>query len=258
MSTERQQQASRENGSKSHGPVTSTGKFNSSQNALKHGMLSDTVVLKCESTDRFLSLVATLFEEFQPQTPFEESLIEDMAVARWRRMRIRGMETAGMDYEMRKQSDTAHPIAPEIEHADNATRAWLAFRTVSDDSRALDLINRYDARYQREYLRAHRRFVEVRDRRTPPALQPAPIEESETSKGTPEVIANKPEPPEPCTDGGPAAGALQPESDRDASVTSLSPTAKGSHSNPVALTVLPSADSRHDKLPDDPTRSINK
>jgi hypothetical protein len=81
MSTERQQQASRENGSKSHGPVTQTGKLNSSQNALKHGMLSETVVLKCESTDRFLALIATLFEEFQPQTPFEESLIEDTAVA---------------------------------------------------------------------------------------------------------------------------------------------------------------------------------
>jgi hypothetical protein len=229
MSTERQQQASRENGSKSHGPVTQTGKLNSSQNALKHGMLSDTVVLKCESTDRFLSLVATLFEEFQPQTPFEESLIEDMAVARWRRMRIRGMEKAGMDHEMSRQSATSELIAPEIEHADSATRAWLAFRTVSDDSRSLELINRYDSRCQREYLRAHRRFEEVRDRRTPPPSQtegpsviptpgeaktdgmvgqpapasplPPPPEETVISKGTPEVTANKPSPP-PDLDAG--------------------------------------------------------
>jgi hypothetical protein len=195
MSTERQQQASRENGAKSHGPVTQTGKLNSSQNALKHGMLSDTVVLKCESTDRFLFLVATLFEEFQPQTPFEESLIEDMAVARWRRMRIRGMEKAGIDYEMRRQSDTSHPIAQE----DNATRASFAVRTLSDDSRSLELINRYDSRYQREYLRAHRRFEEVRDRRKPPTptapeVEPPPVPPTEISKGTPEAIENKPEP----------------------------------------------------------------
>jgi hypothetical protein len=199
--TERQQQASRENGSKSHGPVTPAGRLNSSQNALKHGMLSDTVVLKCESTDRFLFLVATLFEEFQPQTPFEESLIEDMAVARWRRMRIRGMEKAGMDHEMSRQ------FTPELEHADSATRAWLAFRTVSDDSRTLDLVNRYDSRYQREYLRAHRRFEEVGDRRTPPAPEtlsapsnpPSPVEppaseETVFSKGTREVTENKPAP----------------------------------------------------------------
>jgi hypothetical protein len=218
MSTERQQQASRENGAKSHGPVTPAGRLNSSQNALKHGMLSGTLVLKCESTDRFENLVATLFEEFQPQTPFEESLIEDMAVARWRRMRIRGMEKAGMDYEMRRQSDMSHPIAQE----DSATRASFALRTLSDESGSLELMNRYDSRYQREYLRAHRRFEEVRDRRTPPPPQtkgpgliptpgvaktdrlvgppvvppaepPAP-EESVVSKGTPEAIENRPEP----------------------------------------------------------------
>src|SRR5580658_3173544 len=84
MSTERQQQASRMNGSKSHGPVTPEGTLASSRNAMTHGMLSGTVVLKGESTDRFLSLLTALFEEFQPRSPFENSLIENMAVTRWR------------------------------------------------------------------------------------------------------------------------------------------------------------------------------
>ena len=249
--TERQQQASRENGSKSHGPVTPAGRLNSSRNALKHGMLSGTIVLKCESTDRFENLVATLFEEFQPQTPFEESLIEDMAVARWRRMRIRGMEKAGMDHEMSRQSDST---APGIEHADSATRAWLAFRTVSDDSRSLELVNRYDSRYQREYLRAHRRFTEVRDRRTPPAPQtkgpgliptpgesktdglagqPAPHipstpppDETVISKGTREPAENK---PEPASDRAP-----QPEFEGDATATRVPPPP----AEPVASGVL--------------------
>jgi hypothetical protein len=68
-------------------------------------------------------------------------------------------------------------------------------------------MNRYDSRYQREYLRAHRRFLEVRDRRTPPTTaplnSPPPVippaepeppvpEESVVSKGTPEVIENTP------------------------------------------------------------------
>src|SRR5579863_2797972 len=165
MSTERQKQASRANGSKSRGPVSPAGKLVSSRNALKHGMLSGTIVLQGESTDRFDQLVATLDEEFQPQTPFEESLIDNMAVIRWRQMRIWGMEKDGMEHEMRRQSDLSDSISTE----DNATRASLAFRTLSDDSRSLDLMNRYDSRYQREYLRAHRRFLEVRDRRTPPS-----------------------------------------------------------------------------------------
>src|SRR5580698_7217808 len=177
MSTERQQNASRANGSKSHGPVTPEGKLASSRNAITHGMLSSTIVLKGESTDRFLGLLTDLFEEFQPQTPFEESLIENMAVARWRQLRIWGMEKASMDHEMRRQP--AIPNSAELDPPEQAaTRAAVAFRTLSDDSRSLELINRYESRYDRQYLRAHRRFLETRDRRTPPSApppQPAPV-----------------------------------------------------------------------------------
>jgi len=177
MSTERQKQASRANGAKSRGAVTQEGKLASSRNALKHGMLSGTIVLQGESTDRFDKLVATLYEEFQPQTPFEESLIDNMAVARWRQMRIWGMEKAGMDNEVRRQSEISTSVSTE----DNATRASLAFRALSDDSRTLDLINRYDSRYERQYFRAHRRFLEVRDRRTPPSGQPTSGPSNDTS-----------------------------------------------------------------------------
>src|ERR1700685_2511204 len=111
MSTERQQNASRANGSKSHGPVTPEGKLASSQNAITHGMLSTTIVLKGESTDRFLWLLTALLEEFQPQTPFEESLIENMAVARWRQMRIWGMEKAAMEHEMHHQAEMPNSTA---------------------------------------------------------------------------------------------------------------------------------------------------
>jgi hypothetical protein len=167
MRTESQNRASRENGAKSHGATTPEGKLASSRNALKHGLLAETIVLQCESTDRFLELVVTLHEEFQPQTPFEETLIENMAVARWRLMRIHGMETAGIDYEMRKQAEMSDSISAE----DPATRASLTFRTLSDDSRSLELISRYEARYDRQYYRAYRCFNETRDRRTPPSAQ---------------------------------------------------------------------------------------
>jgi hypothetical protein len=213
MSTERQQNASRANGAKSRGPVTPNGKLASSRNAITHGMLSDTVVLKAESTDRFRGLLNALFEEFNPRTPFEESLIENMAVSRWRQMRIWGMEKAAMEHEMRRQYGT--PLSAALDPSEQAaTRAALAFRTLSDDSRSLELINRYEARFDRQYLRAHRRFLEVRDRRTPPppsqttrpGLIPTPgvakidrrvgpppptPEKLDSSKGTPEVPANK-------------------------------------------------------------------
>jgi hypothetical protein len=97
-----------------------------------------------------------------------------MAVARWRQMRIWGLEKVSMEDEMQKQSGLFN--ASE----DPATRMARAFRTLSDDSRSLELINRYEARYDRQYLRAHRRFLELRDRR----LQ-------DSSKRTREVPENK-------------------------------------------------------------------
>jgi hypothetical protein len=102
-----------------------------------------------------------------------------MAVARWRQMRIWGIEKANMEHQMRAQAEA--PGASEDDPADDeaaesnagedaATRCALAFRTLSDESRSLDLINRYESRYDRQYLRAHRRFLELADRRTPPPV----------------------------------------------------------------------------------------
>jgi len=158
-------------------------------------MLSTTIVLNGESTDRFLDLFTALLDEFQPQTPFEESLIENMAVVRWRQMRIWGMEKASMEYEMHRLGAMSHLAALDpSEQA--ATRAAIAFRNLSDDSRSLELIHRYESRYDRQYYRAHRRFLEVRDRRTPPPT-PAPVppppvdpEKVDISKGTQQVAAN--------------------------------------------------------------------
>jgi hypothetical protein len=211
MSTERQKQASRANGSKSRGPVTQAGKLASSRNAITHGMLSTTIVLKGESTDRFLGLLVTLFEEFQPQTHFEESLIENMAVTRWRQMRAWGMEKAGMEHEMHWQAGLSNAMSnstaldPDDDSNAAATRAAIAFRTLSDDSRSLELINRYDSRYDRQYYRAHRRFVETRDRRTPPS-------------------AETPQPsPTPATPAPPAAPQNPRQSEPDAAILPLEP-----------------------------------
>jgi hypothetical protein len=138
MRTERQIEASRANGAKSRGPVTPEGKRNSCGNALKHGLLAD-------------------FEhELQPETTMEYLLMQKMAAAQWRQFRLWGMEKAAMEYQIRKQAGTVG------RGEDNATLASLAFQTLSDDSRSLDLFHRYDSVCDRQYLRAHKRFLELR------------------------------------------------------------------------------------------------
>jgi hypothetical protein len=73
-----------------------------------------------------------------------------MAVARWRQMRIWGIEKASMEHEMHRLGAMSNLSALDpSEQA--ATRAAIAFRTLSDDSRSLELINRYESRYDRPY-----------------------------------------------------------------------------------------------------------
>jgi hypothetical protein len=165
-----QLEASRANGSRSRGPVTSDGKLASARNAVKHGLLSTQVLLKTEREQTFLDFITALADEFQPATAFEESLVEAMAVARWRQQRL---ERETMDAQIFAEHDKnrAAMLHPAILTA-------RAFGTLASDTRTLDLVNRYESRFDRQYLRAHRRLLEVQDRRmrnepdkTPP---PAP------------------------------------------------------------------------------------
>jgi hypothetical protein len=175
MRTENQIEASRINGAKSNGPITEEGKLASSRKSVTHGLASvatshTDIALANEGQICLDDLLHELEDEFQPRTPFEQSLIEAMAVARYRQWRIWAIEKASFDYEMRTQAGLWQSSA----RMEGAIPAALAFKSLSDNSRSLDLMNRYEARYERQYFRAHRRLLEVQDRRTPPTVQAAP------------------------------------------------------------------------------------
>jgi hypothetical protein len=159
--SDKNSEAARQNGLKSRGPVTERGKSASARNSLRHGLLANTVVLDGESPDRFLSLVSALRREFRPETEVERALVETMAVCRWRQMRLWGMEKAGLAFEIRKQTES-----PDQEPAiDPATQAALAFQALCDGSRACEVMNRYESRFDRQYNRALERLTELRRKR---------------------------------------------------------------------------------------------
>ena len=191
MRSDLQIQASRANGSKSRGPLTGEGKRASSRNALKHGILSECILLPGESPESFQSLTAGLFKELHPVGSTEEDLVEMMAVARWRRMRVWTVEKNCLTNGMVSTYLDAPEPRPSAEVA-----ASLAFAALANQSRTLDLINRYESRYDRQYFRAHRRLLESQDRRMPnepgntpppaPVSRPTPdaAEITESAKGT--------------------------------------------------------------------------
>ena len=133
-------------------PKTPEGKTRSARNATRHGLLSRTIVLSGENRKLFERLLADFTNEFQPATPVQNALVENMAVARWRQMRIWSMEKEELTHEMRSQQDDEAPV----------TRAALAFRSLSDNSRSLDLLNRYETRYDRQFSRALARLLQLK------------------------------------------------------------------------------------------------
>ena len=80
-----------------------------------------------------------------------------MAVARWRQQRAWTLETAGLTNEMRRPR--------YIEGENPETQAFVAFRSLTDESRTLELLNRYEARFERQFRAALTALLNLRAKR---------------------------------------------------------------------------------------------
>jgi hypothetical protein len=146
--------ASLANSAKSTGALTPEGQARSSRNAIRHGILAESIVLDSESAEGFSDVLTTLQEELQPVTSIESRYVETMALAEWRRLRLLCLEKEQITIETRRQeaADLSNPA--EDTEVSPIRYTALAFRAMSDESRAQELLNRYEARYDRQYQRA--------------------------------------------------------------------------------------------------------
>ena len=76
------------------GPRTTQGKLVASQNSLKTGAYSKLAVLPDENQEEFNQLIAQFNHDFHPQDLMENSLIRDLAVITWRKLRLEKLEQA--------------------------------------------------------------------------------------------------------------------------------------------------------------------
>ena len=139
-------ESARANGARSHGPVTPEGRARSSKSALKHGLASTAVVLSNESESDFEKLLESYLAQFDPQSEIEASLVEQLVAARWRMERVWAIETSLLDLEMMEQEDA---VDQKYESIDEVARTALAFRALCDNSRALNLLSRYESQFRR-------------------------------------------------------------------------------------------------------------
>ena len=155
MATPNQIRANRANALRSTGPKTAEGKQKASRNSIRHGMLSQTVLLQDESQHRFIDLVASLQAQLHPRSEAEAAIVETMAIARWKQMRVWGVQKAGFDLEMAHLKSSCN-LPP--------ARAYMVFKNLADNSRVLDLLHRYETGYDRQFCRAYAFFLKLRDK----------------------------------------------------------------------------------------------
>jgi len=96
----RKLESARENGAKSHGPVTGEGRQASSRNAIRHGLAAQTVVLDNESLADYEQFLQCYLDHFQPQHIIELDLVHQLAAASWRLARSAALESGLLSGKM--------------------------------------------------------------------------------------------------------------------------------------------------------------
>src|SRR5215203_6843864 len=92
MTSDKQAQANRQNALKSTGPKTPEGKARVSKNALKHGLLSQDVLVPGEHGAALEELGENLRAELEPAGALENLFVEQVIAAYWRLRRLGRVE----------------------------------------------------------------------------------------------------------------------------------------------------------------------
>ena len=142
------------------------------------------IVLSNESQAKFDELHQTYIETFQPDNGVEMDLVDQMVASQWRLRRIWMMQTAALDLKMDQQEPE---IAKKFKQIDQATRLTVAFTTLANDEKSLDLLLRYETTYTRLYQRAMNTLTRLR--------RDNQIDENGPKSTTSEELRNDPPPP---------------------------------------------------------------
>jgi hypothetical protein len=97
----------RRNSRHSTGPRTDSGKQRSSQNAMRHGLTAASAVLPSEDPAAYDAHRRGFFDEYQPATPTETQLTQELADTAWRINRIPALEAALLDRAANPPTDQA-------------------------------------------------------------------------------------------------------------------------------------------------------
>jgi hypothetical protein len=169
MSSALKSQTARENGAKSHGPITPEGKARSSANSRRHGLASASILMDGESAEDFQQLRADFLNQFHPQTAVETDLVDVMAIARWRLRRLLAIEAHLFDLEILERMDQIKSRS-KLKAMEQEDRLAFVFQKLGDQGNSLTLLLRYEGSLNRSYDKALKQLLLLQSARPEPAL----------------------------------------------------------------------------------------
>ena len=194
--SEAQLAANRANALKSTGPKTPEGKARSSMNAWKHGLTASGAVLTHEYEEDFDRLALAYRTRYLPADRFELHLLDQIILVHWHMDRIRYVQSFHIEQEIYNPdvADSYPDLDPEI---DTHALPAIAYRTVAETSRVLDITNRELARLSREYARLNQVFLDMPRTTSRPLRPPSSRWCRAPARPNPSPIGRRKPPPRP-------------------------------------------------------------
>lgn len=101
MTTAKQVKANQANSKKSTGATSDEGKAVIATNALKHGLFAQRLILSDENMDEYAQLIHGLVISLNPVGTLEQLLVEKIAIATWKQLRLTRAESASIELDRR-------------------------------------------------------------------------------------------------------------------------------------------------------------
>jgi hypothetical protein len=141
------------------GPRTPEGKATSSRNAVRHDLLDKRFILASECPDAYDAFARTFYDEYRPSTATETALVDIMATARWRLIRLANIDAGLIDHEY------TLPAGPETAALPVTARVTLAWRQAASSGDTVETVSRAEARLLLQFNSAIDRLDRLRFRR---------------------------------------------------------------------------------------------
>ncbi len=175
MTSDKKAEANRRNALKSTGPKTPEGKAAVRLNAVKHGLLSQEVLLPAEDEAALKELGERVRTELQPVGELEDLLVEQIIAAVWRLRRLRRVEAGIFAWEL-----------------DNAVRdteksmLGLSFIQDANSANAFSKLSRYETTMERGLYKALHELQRLQANRVAAGSVPLPLAVDVDISGIPE------------------------------------------------------------------------